>query len=165
MCKHFYQLSHLRMMIYTLLLLLLNIKCMASGSVNTDLIKINSKDGEINKYHTSDDLRSYYTNNPESWSDWYDKHCKRDGCRSYISPEYKEFFGNHNDYTDYFAHKITIYNFGLFASKTVEINLDEYCPSIINRYITLERSGFHNLLGYLVFRFYNRTVYIIRCHY
>ena len=145
----------LRTKIIFLLIAILNIRC--STDTHIDLIKENPKDGKIYRYDAS--LGGYYIENPEPYDEWY----RKNGWKS--QEYYNNFIYIKNYYYDYFSHKISIYNFGIFSSKELEINLDQYCPSIANRYITLEKPGFEEFIGYFIFRLYNRTNYIIRCHY
>jgi len=141
--------------IILLIITIINIRCTVN---HTDLIKKNPKDGKIYNYLSS--LNYYYIENPESYKEWEEKNKWR-----VVQVYYDKLVPRNTGYYDYFYHKISIYNFGIYSTKEVEIKLDEYCPSITNRYITLERPFSHNLFGYFLLRLYNRTDYIIRCHY
>ena len=139
---------------------ILNIRC---TTLSTMLIKKSPEDGKIYHYDYGYEDRygnvGYIIKNPEPYDEWY----RKNGWKS--QEYYNEFIVIKNPYYDYFSHKISIYNFGIFSSKELEINLDEYCPSIANRYISLEKPKFDEFIGYFTFRLYNRTDYIIKCHY
>ena len=77
----------------------------------------------------------------------------------------RNYSNSKSEYYDYFYYYISIYNFGYSESVELDINLDEYCPPVATRYITLDRSFFHNIIGFFTLRLYNNTTFIIRCHY
>lgn len=121
-----------------------------SGLVNCSSTSIMIKDSKIYPISgTTNNLKIYY--NIE--------------LKNYNIFEERNYYNSETKYYDYFYYYISIYNFGYFESVELDINLDEYCPPVMNRYITLDRSFFHNLVGFLSLRLYNNTTFIIRCHY